>query len=141
MSNLTSQDIKLIQDSYQAIKLQKGYLADVFYRTLFRNAPQARDLFDSEMSAQMDKFNDMLDFLVNNLATPWIFTGKVKRLARRHVTYGAVPEHYEIVGESLVQAIEEMAPQQLTDAELNAWTKAYRGIANMMIDAAYDNAA
>ena len=141
MADLTSHEVKLIQESYRAIRLQKGYLAESFYRILFRNAPAARELFEDDMTSQMDKFNDMIDFLVNNLSTPWIFTGKIKRLAKRHVNYGAEIAHYELVGEALLAAIEDMAPRSLTDEEIDAWGKAYRGISGMMIDEAYDTAA
>jgi nitric oxide dioxygenase len=140
MADLTKDEVKLVQDSYRSIKLQQGYLAEAFYRTLFRNAPAARDLFPEEMSGQMDKFSDMLDFLVNNLSTPWMFTGKIKRLGRRHVNYEAKPEHYELVGDALIQSIEDMAPRALTDAEIAAWEKAYRGISTMMKEAAQADA-
>ena len=141
MSDLTKEQITLIQESYQSIQAQQGYLAEAFYRTLFRIAPSARALFPEDISGQMDKFGDMLDFIVNNLGTPWIFTGKVKRLGRRHTGYGATPEHYDVVGEALLQAIEEMAPNSLSEAEVEAWTSGYQGIANMMKEAAAAQAA
>ena len=141
MADLTKDEVKLIQDSYCGIKMQQGYLAEAFYRILFRNTPAARELFPEEMSGQLEKFSDMLDFLVNNLSTPWLFTGKIKRLGRRHVNYNAEAEHYDLVGEALMQAIEDMAPRTLTDAEIAAWEKAYRGISSMMKDAAQINAA
>lgn len=141
MADLTKDEVKLIQDSYRGIKMQQGYLAEAFYRILFRNTPAARELFPEDMSGQLEKFSDMLEFIVNNLSTPWLFTGKIKRLGRRHVNYNAEPEHYDLVGEALLQAVEDMAPRTLTDAEIAAWAKAYRGIASMMKDAAYTNAA
>lgn len=141
MADLTKTEIKLIQDSYRAIKLQQGYLAEAFYRVLFRNTPEARGLFPKDMSGQMEKFSDMMDFIVNNLSTPWMFTGKIKRLGKRHVNYDALPEHYDLVGAALLQAVGDMVPRSLTDEEIMAWEKAYRGIASMMKDAAYQDAA
>ncbi|WP_370231294.1 globin domain-containing protein [Cognatishimia sp.] len=141
MADLTKDEVHLIQASYRSIKLQQGYLAEAFYRTLFRNTPEARGLFPDDMSEQLENFSDMLDFLVNNLSTPWLFTGKIKRLGKRHATYDALPEHYDLVGAALIEAIEDMTPRTLTDAEVAAWQKAYRGIAAMMKEAAYTDAA
>lgn len=141
MTNLSKDDIQLIKSSYRKIQHQEGFLAEAFYRILFRNSPEARGLFPKEMGEQLEKFTDMLDFLVNNLSTPWVFTGRLRRLAKRHVGYGAEPEHFALVGTALLAALDEMNPVGLNDKEKDAWRRAYGGITQIMIEAAYPNAA
>lgn len=78
MSFLNKEEIGLVTKSFERVQLQKGFLADTFYRKLLIMAPAARELFPQGMSEQLNKFTSMLDFLVVNLHQPWFFTGKLK---------------------------------------------------------------
>lgn len=141
MGVLNNEEIELIQESYERIRLSKGFLADAFYRKLFRLAPEARGLFQADLSQQMGKFSSMLDFLVNNLHQPWFFTGKLKKLAKRHVAYGALPEHYALVGQALIAALHEVASGGMSDREEQAWKLLFSDVSGTMIEAAYPDAA
>ena len=141
MSFMTKEEIATLKETYDRLKATQGYLAETFYRRLFVIAPQARALFPDDMTPQLSKLTQMLDLLMDNLHQPWFFSGKLKRLARRHVTYGALPEHYPIVGEALVSAIDEMTPGGLSLVERTLWENLFNHLANTMIEAAYDKAS
>lgn len=141
MDFLSKSDIAEVQASYQDLGPSKGFLTNVFYRRLFAIAPQARALFPEDMSEQMSKLESMLDFLVNNLRQPMFLAGKIKRLARRHVTYGAEPAHYELVGEALIYALDELTPGGLSHERKLLWGQVYGFVSTTMIDAAYSKAS
>ncbi|MCG7492837.1 globin domain-containing protein [Thalassobius sp. Cn5-15] len=141
MNLLEKHEVELIQNAYQTLGPSKGFLTSVFYRRLFAIAPQARPLFPQDMDEQLTKLEKMLDMLVDNLHQPMFFMGKLKRLARRHVGYGAQPEHYALVGEALIFAIDEITPGGLPEVERGLWVEIYTAISNTMIDAAYSKAS
>jgi nitric oxide dioxygenase len=141
MNLLEKHEVELIQNAYQTLGPSKGFLTSVFYRRLFAIAPQARPLFPQDMDEQLTKLEKMLDMLVDNLHQPMFFMGKLKRLARRHVGYGAQPEHYALVGEALIFAIDEITPGGLPEVERGLWVEIYTAISNTMIDAAYSTAS
>lgn len=141
MNFLTPDETEQLKDSYARLAPVKGYLANTFYRRLFAMAPQARPLFPDDLSEQMDKFASMVDLLMENLDEPWFFMGKVKRLAKRHVRYGAQPEHYVIVGQALIQALEELTPGGLSLQERTLWEQLYNFLSDTMIEAAHPKAS
>jgi nitric oxide dioxygenase len=141
MNLLSKDEVALIQGAYRALGPSKGFMTNSFYRRLFAIAPQARPLFPQDMDEQLKKLEHMLDLLVDNLHQPMFFMGKLKRLAKRHVGYGAQPEHYALVGEALIFALNDITPGGLPDKERALWVEIYTAISNTMIETAYSKAS
>ncbi|UUZ95815.1 NO-inducible flavohemoprotein [Paenibacillus sp. P25] len=57
----------------------------------------------------------------------------VKQIAHKHRSLGIRPEHYPIVGETLLSAIKDVLQDAATDAILEAWKEAYGVIADVFI--------
>jgi nitric oxide dioxygenase len=62
----------------------------------------------------------------------------VKKIAYKHRGFGVLPEHYPIVGENLLQAIEDVLGDTATDEIINAWAEAYGLIADAFIGVEHD---
>ena len=58
-------------------------------------------------------------------------------LAKRHVSYGAQPAHYPVVGEALLWTLQRGLGDAWTDDVAAAWTAAYTTLSNFMISEAY----
>jgi hemoglobin-like flavoprotein len=56
-------------------------------------------------------------------------------LGRRHVRYGALPEHYPAVGASLLATLEHFAGEAWTTDVAAAWTELYGVVTETMIGA------
>ena len=138
---MTPEQIKLVKTSFARIFPVKAKLSFDFYERLFEIAPQVRPLFSEDMRIQREKLADTLAYTVKNLESPEILQVTVSGLARRHVTYGAVPEHYVAVGAALIHALERNAPGGMTEAEVGAWTAAYEALSDMMINSAWPREA
>ena len=61
-------------------------------------------------------------------------------LAKRHVNYGAKPEHYPVVGAALLWTLEKGLGEAWTPEVAEAWTAAYGTLSGYMISEAYGNA-
>jgi hypothetical protein len=59
---------------------------------------------------------------------------KLYALGARHVDYGALPEHYPVVGEALIGAMAEVAGPAWTREYEVAWTEAVGVVAGVMIE-------
>lgn len=63
--------------------------------------------------------------------------GEIRALARRHLRYGVLEQHYASVGEALLWTLEQGLRTDFTDEVRCAWTKAYDILSSTMIEAAY----
>jgi hemoglobin-like flavoprotein len=63
------------------------------------------------------------------------------KLAKRHVNYGVIPEHYPIVGQALLWTIQRMLGLNWTSDIAAAWTEAYGMLSDHMISEAYGRQA
>ncbi|MGA0200016.1 MAG: globin domain-containing protein, partial [Prochlorotrichaceae cyanobacterium] len=98
-----SLQVELLEQSFNQVKPKAGEFAASFYETLFTDAPAAKPLFaHSNMDEQQTKLLKSLVFVVENLRNPDALSGALEGLGARHVKYGALPEHYPLVGAALL---------------------------------------
>ena len=79
-----------------------GAVVRLFYGRLFEIAPQLRPLFKTEIGEQSRRLNEMLNMIVGSLDRFDELRPMLAELGRRHVDYGARPEHYEILRSALL---------------------------------------
>ena len=80
--------------------------------------------------------------MIENLRKPGALTEALKGLGARHVKYGALPEHYPLVGNTLLKTFEQYLGQAWTVETKQAWVEAYGLITEVMLEGAdYDQAA
>eukprot|EP00929_Paragymnodinium_shiwhaense_P022727 TRINITY_DN14438_c0_g1_i3.p1 TRINITY_DN14438_c0_g1~~TRINITY_DN14438_c0_g1_i3.p1 ORF type:complete len:124 (-),score=21.52 TRINITY_DN14438_c0_g1_i3:354-725(-) len=60
----------------------------------------------------------------------------LQKLGVKHVGYGVIPEHYDIVGQAIVDAMKVALGGLFTPAVSNAWLKVYKVVKTTMIEAA-----
>ena len=61
---------------------------------------------------------------------------KLRELGARHVAYGARPEHYPVVGATLIASLEAVAGDQWKHEYGEAWCAAFAIVAAVMIEGA-----
>lgn len=131
---MTPNQIKTVQDSFDRVFPVKEALSESFYDELFTMAPGVREFFPQDMMSQRLKLSDTLSYTVRNLHRPEVVEETIVGLARRHVKYGAQPDHFAPVGMALITALKTHLPGGMTEAEADAWLLAYTFIADLMID-------
>lgn len=130
---MTPEQIQLVQESFDRVFPVKDDLSATFYAELFRVAPAVRPLFAEDMTAQRLKLSDTLSYVIRNLDRPEVIEETVVGLARRHVKYGAKPDHFAAVGMALVHALQTHMPGGLDEQAADAWLNAYSLVSDMMI--------
>lgn len=125
-----------LRATYGRIRERQLPLAEVFYTRLFAAAPRLRSMFPDDLSVQASKLTAALDAVVGTLERPEENARLLGDLGRRHAAYGARPEHYQLVTETLLHAMKQVLGSELSDREAGEWRTALRLIAEQMIAAA-----
>ncbi|GAB1343618.1 globin family protein [Gemmatimonas sp.] len=128
---------RLIRESWGALVPMRTRAAERFYTKLFEIDPTARELFAGRpMHVQQEKFLHTVDMLVQMLDYPPQIIEEFQALAKRHVGYGVLLEHYEPVGNALLWAMAQELGERWTPDVERAWTELYVFIAGIMKRAA-----
>jgi hemoglobin-like flavoprotein len=132
--------IKLVQDSFARVAPISEQAAVLFYDRLFEVAPPVRAMFPDDMTEQRKKLMATLAVVVNGLSNLEAVLPAASALAKRHVSYGAKPEHYPVVGGALLWTLEKGLGDAWTPEVAEAWTAAYGTLSGYMIEEAYGRA-
>jgi hemoglobin-like flavoprotein len=132
--------IKLVQDSFSKVAPISEQAAVIFYDRLFEVAPAVKAMFPSDMTEQRKKLMTTLAVVVNGLTNLEAVLPAASALAKRHVNYGAKPEHYPVVGGALLWTLEKGLGDGWTPDVAEAWTAAYGTLSGYMISEAYGSA-
>ena len=132
-----SLQVEVLEESFKAIEPQADGFVGSFYDNLFAANPEAKPLFETtDMEAQKKKLLASLVLVVENLRKPEALDGALRGLGARHVKYGALPEHYPLVGSALLTTFGQYLGDKWTPDVKNAWTNAYVAISEIMLDGA-----
>ncbi|WP_291684953.1 globin family protein [Bradyrhizobium sp.] len=129
--------VRLVQESFAKVAPISETAAVLFYDRLFEIAPTVKAMFPADMTEQRKKLMAMLAAVVNGLANLESILPAASALAKRHVAYGAKPEHYPVVGSALLWTLEKGLGDAWTADVADAWTAAYGTLSGFMISEAY----
>ena len=134
---MTPEQVALVQQSFAQVVPIADKAAEMFYDRLFELAPAVRPLFRGDMAEQRQKLMATLAAVVGGLSDLPGVLPAASALAKRHVGYGARPEHYAVVGETLLWTLERGLGSHWTPQLAAAWTAAYAILSGFMIEEAY----
>ncbi|EKU99774.1 hemoglobin-like flavoprotein [Leptolyngbya sp. PCC 7375] len=127
----------LLKTSFTLLKEDQSAFSDLFYSTLFSDYPQVKPLFaHTNMDEQPKKLFASLVLVVENLVKPDVLTAALQGLGTRHIKYGVLPEHYPMVGGTLLKSMETILQDDWTPEISAAWTEAYAAITEIMLEGA-----
>jgi hemoglobin-like flavoprotein len=137
---MESKQIKLVQESIAKVAPISEQAAVIFYDRLFEVAPAVKAMFPADMTEQRKKLMAVLAVVVKGLSNLESVLPAASALAKRHVGYGAKPEHYPVVGGALLWTLEKGLGDAWTPETAAAWTAAYGTLSGYMISEAYGSA-
>ena len=137
---MTEDQVKLVQQTFAEVAPTSEQAAVIFYDRLFEVAPGVKAMFPSDMTEQRTKLMGTLAVVVNGLSNLSSVLPAASALAKRHVGYGATPEHYPVVGGALLWTLEKGLGEAWTPDVAAAWTAAYGTLSGYMISEAYGSA-
>jgi hemoglobin-like flavoprotein len=134
---MTPDQVELVQQSFAKVAPISETAAVLFYDRLFEIAPKVKAMFPTDMTEQRRKLMATLAVVVGGLGNLESVLPAASALAKRHVSYGAKPEHYPVVGSALLWTLEKGLGDGWTPDVAEAWTAAYGTLSGFMISEAY----
>ena len=129
-------DVVRLRESFARVAMHGDELPLFFYSDLFIKHPEVRDLFPVSMAAQRSHLVDALVKIVSQVDSVDDLTAFLQGLGRDHRKFGAVAEHYDAVGASLLATLEHFSGPAWTPELAADWKAAYDLIGSVMITAA-----
>ncbi len=134
-------DTQLIRDSFALVKPVAMEVMTHFYGELFKNFPGVVPLFQHvDLSIQKKALASGLTYIVDNVDNSEKLVPYLKQMGARHVRYGATPEHYPAVGQTLLGTFKYFFKDQWTPKLEAEWTTAYGVIVDVMLAGAKEAA-
>jgi hemoglobin-like flavoprotein len=128
-----SLDLEALETSFDLVAPRGEELMDEFYARLFAAAPSVRVLFPRDMSTQKTMLLSALVLLRRSLRSLDEIVPTLHALGARHVAYGARPEHYPVVGSTLIASMAAIAGPTWTPDFETAWAAAFDVVAGAML--------
>ena len=126
--------VEILEQTFAALAPRGEELVERFYAELFHRYPDVRPLFAGvKPESQQRKLLAALALVVRNLRQPEALTKVLSELGARHVVYGAQPEHYPAVADTLLDVMAELAGKSWTPQVHRAWADALQVVADAML--------
>ncbi|ATY32559.1 globin family protein [Sphingomonas psychrotolerans] len=132
---MNPETIVLVQKSFKVVASIADEVGPMFYARLFDVRPELRPLFADNIEPQARKLVQMLAMVVNGLHRLDALMPAIEDLARRHIDYGVVAEHYPAVGDALIWTLEQGLGDAFTPPVRRAWVTTYAALSRAMIAA------
>ncbi|MFC4547398.1 NO-inducible flavohemoprotein [Paenactinomyces guangxiensis] len=133
---MDNKTIRIVKSTAPLLQEHSKAIGKRFYQLLFGSHPELYNLFNQtnqrrgiQQKALAHSVYTSGEHLDNLEAIRPIITC----IAHKHRAIGVVPEQYPIVGEKLIQAVQDVLGSQTNKEILDAWEKAYHFIADIFI--------
>ena len=133
-ARVTRDQAEIVQMSWRAVLPVGDTFAELFYGRLFSVDPELRKLFKDDLVEQGRNLTAMLSVATANLAKPERIGVALRQLGKRHAAYGVRPEHFALVEDALLFALEHALIDVFTAEVKAAWQAAYALLASMMLE-------
>ena len=128
---MTQETKNIIASTAPLIKEKKEEITTTMYEIMFTNHPEVKELFKNAEPTQYKKLANAVYAYAANIDKLDALKAGIETMAQAHIKTNVAPEHYPIVGESLLAAITKVLnPNQEV---LDAWAQAYEFLANILI--------
>src|SRR5262245_16461416 len=118
---LTPHQVQLVQSSFAKVLPIADVAGMMFYERIFTLAPEAGVLFGDDIALQASRTMGAVKTSVDGLDDVDQIAPFLVRLGARHVRYGVVPEHFDLVGGALLWTLEQGLGEAFTPEVHEAW--------------------
>ena len=130
-------NIELLERSFSLVKEHATDFTEIFYTNLFTDYPETKPLFsNAHMEEQGKKLFSSLVLTIDSLRKPEVLAKTLRGLGTKHIKYGVLPQHYPMVGNSLLKSLESSLEYAWTDDVKQAWVEAYTAVTDLMLEGA-----
>ena len=134
---ISQQTIDIVKSTAPVIKQHGQKITTRMYEIMFDKHPEVKAQFDLSAQAngtQPAKLATAVYSYATHIDDLEALKAMVDKIAHRHVATHVLPEQYPIVGECLLQAIQDVLGDAASEEIMKAWTQAYQALADIFIN-------
>jgi NAD(P)H-flavin reductase/hemoglobin-like flavoprotein len=125
-----------LRASWARVTAHGTQVPQFFYARLFLAFPELREMFPVSMAAQSDRFVTALGRFVSNVDNLALVAPSIEQLGRDHRRFAVRPEHFPLVGETLLATLQRFLGTEWTPDLADDWAEAYTLVATIMTESA-----
>lgn len=133
MSELSPITIETIKATIPVLREHGEAITSKMYDILFENYPDTKSMFSSAPEEQPKVLAGAVSAYAMNIDNLDALSDAVGRMSAAHVRTQVKPEHYTMVGESLLGAMTEVLGDAATPEILDAWGEAFFFLGDILI--------
>ncbi|NOV01813.1 NO-inducible flavohemoprotein [Paenibacillus planticolens] len=133
---LSQRSIDIIKSTVPVLEIHGTTITKRFYDMLFTSHPELLNIFNhanQKQGKQQTALANAVYAAALHIDRLEAILPVVKQIAHKHRSLGVKPEHYPIVGQHLLAAIQDVLGDAATPDILQAWAEAYGIIADAFI--------
>lgn len=132
-------DAERLKESFARVAAHGDEVPLFFFSHLFLGHPELRGMFPVAMNVTRDRLVGALGRIVAEAADTDRLVPFLQGLGRDHRKFGAIAEHFPVVGESLIATLAYFSGTAWTQELADDWTEAYTLVSKVMCDAAAES--
>ncbi len=133
--SLSQSTIDIVKETAPIVAKNSEAITSKMYDILFINYPETKELFTNASPDQHKKLAGAVSAYAANIDNLTVLSSAVEKMVSTHVNANVKPEHYPMVGESILKAIKEVLGDKASEDIINAWKEAYFFLADILIEA------
>lgn len=133
---LTEQEKDIIKQTVPLLKEKGTEITSIFYPKMFTAHPELLNMFNQtnqKRGMQSSALAQAVMAAAVNIDNLSVIKPVIMPVAYKHCALQVYAEHYPIVGENLLKAIQDVTGLEEHDPVIQAWAKAYGVIADVFI--------
>ncbi|HDZ7737828.1 TPA: nitric oxide dioxygenase [Staphylococcus aureus] len=133
---LTEQEKDIIKQTVPLLKEKGTEITSIFYPKMFKAHPELLNMFNQTNQKQGMQSSALAQAVMAaavNIDNLSVIKPVIMPVAYKHCALQVYAEHYPIVGENLLKAIQDVTGLEEHDPVIQAWAKAYGVIADVFI--------
>ncbi|BDV04215.1 TPA: nitric oxide dioxygenase [Staphylococcus aureus] len=133
---LTEQEKDIIKQTVPLLKEKGTEITSIFYPKMFKANPELLNMFNQtnqKRGMQSSALAQAVMAAAVNIDNLSVIKPVIMPVAYKHCALQVYAEHYPIVGENLLKAIQDVTGLEEHDPVIQAWAKAYGVIADVFI--------
>jgi len=132
--HLSKQTIDTIKATVPVLQEHGMAITSRMYEVLFDKYPETTPLFKSAPEDQPRILAAAVAAYAANIGNLDVLKDAVERMAVAHVRTHVRPEHYPMVGDAILTAMQDVLGEAATPQILEAWKEAYFFLADILIN-------
>ena len=123
--SLSQETIDIVKATAKTVAENVEAITTRMYEILFADFPEVKSLFEGSDPDQHKKLAAAVSAYAANIDNLAVLSKAVEKMAQTHVLKNIKPEHYPMVGVSLLKAIKDVLGDAATEEVVEAWKEAY----------------